>query len=539
MDFPRLQNGESILRKTSSISIKAKPYKAYITTQRLIVVDDRSQPPLQKEIQLSQVTSIEPGENEAVEPTLQIGVVTPEGAVRTMILTFSQNLGEYRIQERDEWVRELQLQLDSIAARSAAKSEPEVQAEVNIRGDISREILDVEGHEHYIDEITGVRVKSQQYRVHLTNSRLILLDENQLPPAPKYVDIDQIVSAEGGASPRNEPTLVIGVGTEGTTRKMILSFPQQIGEVRSGERDRFLASLRSLLSLPEPSPPANTPTLTPAPVTAPPGISESKSFTYCPQCGVQIFMDSKFCYSCGQQLTVQGSWIVPDAGHPEPVPPASREVRAKRTKPRRERVKRVRKKKFSIGHFSVIGKFVRFIIAPSEGFMVSKGDSLGEASLYLLMILAVFSVANSAVISYIGSIADPLRYPILADIGAGGAAGIFILAIELIIFGLLAILAISCLYHIGVILIGGKHHFSDTMRAAIYGTTPFAVIGLIPLAGLIAAPIWTFFLQIIGIREYQDLSTGGALIAMIIGIGLGCILILILEGIGVSIARFL
>jgi amino acid transporter len=64
---------------------------------------------------------------------------------------------------------------------------------------------------------------------------------------------------------------------------------------------------------------------------------------------------------------------------------------------------------------------------------------------------------------------------------------------------------------------GGRNGLFQTIKAVIYGETPILVLGWIPVINLFAA-IWMIIVGIIGVRQLHGLSTGTAVIAMILAL---------------------
>ncbi|HVP96338.1 zinc-ribbon domain-containing protein [Methanoregula sp.] len=111
MDDPELQGDERILIRTQAVHVKSISFEAILTNKRIILVDRLKNVLPPKEIPLTTVQSIEPGENAIRELTIILGVVTKSGGTRQMVLTFSREGGGNRSKERDEWVRQIKASL--------------------------------------------------------------------------------------------------------------------------------------------------------------------------------------------------------------------------------------------------------------------------------------------------------------------------------------------------------------------------------------------------------------------------------------------
>ncbi len=71
----------------------------------------------------------------------------------------------------------------------------------------------------------------------------------------------------------------------------------------------------------------------------------------------------------------------------------------------------------------------------------------------------------------------------------------------------------GAIVHIFVYSVGGKKGITKTIIALMYADTPYLLFGWIPLIGFIAA-IWTVVLNVLGIRQFQELTTGRAILAI-------------------------
>ena len=107
MDDPELQGDEQILIRTQGVHVKSISFEAILTNKGIILVDRLKNLLPPKEIPLTTIQSIEPGENAIRDLTITLGVITKAGGARQMVLTFSREGGGNRIKERDEWVRQI------------------------------------------------------------------------------------------------------------------------------------------------------------------------------------------------------------------------------------------------------------------------------------------------------------------------------------------------------------------------------------------------------------------------------------------------
>jgi len=93
-----------------------------------------------------------------------------------------------------------------------------------------------------------------------------------------------------------------------------------------------------------------------------------------------------------------------------------------------------------------------------------------------------------------------------------------------VVFALLAVLgAFASLFisgsltHLFVRAFGGRKGYGNTIKAFAYGNTPLFLFGWIPFVGMLF-PFWAWVLNIIGIRQLHEISTGRAIGAVLLGI---------------------
>ena len=70
----------------------------------------------------------------------------------------------------------------------------------------------------------------------------------------------------------------------------------------------------------------------------------------------------------------------------------------------------------------------------------------------------------------------------------------------------------------------------ETEKAVIYGTTPFFLLGWIPVIGMIIGGIWAIILTIIGLRELHQITTGKALLAYVLALVIIFVILLLIVG---------
>ena len=171
-----------------------------------------------------------------------------------------------------------------------------------------------------------------------------------------------------------------------------------------------------------------------------------------------------------------------------------------------------------------------FLFSPSETFDASKEDTLGDSLTYFVVVLAIsaaifgtfyalylatFSPVITRIIASIpGTTSMP---PFMAAIGPLIGLLFFVLFFVLIlVVGIIAAFIGGLWTHIWVYLVGGRRGVAQTIKAVMYGSTPSFLLGFLP---------WALIVQVIGIRQLQELSTGRAILALILAIIIPAIII--------------
>ncbi|MCZ7397082.1 MAG: YIP1 family protein [Candidatus Methanoperedens sp.] len=158
-----------------------------------------------------------------------------------------------------------------------------------------------------------------------------------------------------------------------------------------------------------------------------------------------------------------------------------------------------------------VEKVKGILTEPSKTFDALKEETIGEAIKYYAVIVAIYAVLSALLFSLaFGSMFGKLG----TMMGAGATGGIAMFMI-LFIFGIIGIFISSAIFHIFVYLVGGRKGLSQTIKAVIYGSTPGLLFGWIPIIGMIAG-IWSLVLEVLGIRQLHEITTGKAILAVVI-----------------------
>jgi len=188
-----------------------------------------------------------------------------------------------------------------------------------------------------------------------------------------------------------------------------------------------------------------------------------------------------------------------------------------------------------------------FIMSPSEMFKKTSGKSLGAAYQYYAALLVFFTILFGIVVVSIGlaaftSMVDSMAgMPIIGDVAAGAAENFsgFIISLGaffvylVFLFYLLGVFVSGLIIHAFVLLMGGTKGAKQTIKTTMYASTPFLLLGWIPIVSTISY-IWSLVLLVIGIRENQQMETGNAVLVVIIPIVLVIILIALWSAVVIS-----
>ena len=203
---------------------------------------------------------------------------------------------------------------------------------------------------------------------------------------------------------------------------------------------------------------------------------------YCPSCGKKIQEDMAFCPGCGQQLIMEGTVT---ASH----------------------------RKLSFGE-----KVKGFLGAPSNAFDNVKAEALGDALKYFTIWAATYAILRTIVFYTLERRVLDILWSMF---GLSDAA---VDRLDPVTFALIAVLgAFAGLFiggswtHLFVRAFGGRKGYGNTIRAFAYGNTPLLLFGWIPFAGMLF-PLWAWVLNIIGIRQLHEISTGRAIGAVLLSI---------------------
>ncbi|MDD1698320.1 MAG: hypothetical protein LUQ36_08150 [Methanoregula sp.] len=133
--IPYLESGESLILTTDRIRVNTVQYDLLLTTRNLILVDVRYAQFQPKMIPLLTIQSVKGGKtaNGELVITLFFTETASSGGSESMVLLFSQQPGEQRKRERDEWLKNLMGLIVSVRQETSYEGVTTVEPEIGIR----------------------------------------------------------------------------------------------------------------------------------------------------------------------------------------------------------------------------------------------------------------------------------------------------------------------------------------------------------------------------------------------------------------------
>lgn len=180
-----------------------------------------------------------------------------------------------------------------------------------------------------------------------------------------------------------------------------------------------------------------------------------------------------------------------------------------------------------------IEKVKGFLLEPSKTFDALKEEPLEEALKYYAVIAAIYSALLALLLAFAGNLVGTImgfgNMGMMMGAGTGiGAAITFF--VRFMIIAIVGAFIGGAILHIFVYIVGGRRGIAQTIKAGMYGSTPSLLFGWIPVINFIAM-IWSLVAQIIGIRQLHELTTGKAILVVILPIIISIILIIALAAV--------
>jgi hypothetical protein len=170
-----------------------------------------------------------------------------------------------------------------------------------------------------------------------------------------------------------------------------------------------------------------------------------------------------------------------------------------------------------------VEKVKGFLLEPSNTFDVSKEDTLFEALKYYFILVLINSVLKTLILIFFGKIIVSMMGKFWIIPSNAGIGETIMSSARYLVYAIPTIFIGGIILHIGVYISGGKKGANQTTKALAYSSTPSLfgwiptplLFGWIPVINIITV-MWSLGLYIIGIREFQEISTERALLAVVI-----------------------
>ena len=156
-------------------------------------------------------------------------------------------------------------------------------------------------------------------------------------------------------------------------------------------------------------------------------------------------------------------------------------------------------------------RIVRLLLTPQKEFLQIWGEQPHHAWIYYIRLLLFCGIASYLFQLFLGITAIPFFTP-TPGIEIGGTLSPFLLTLTM---GLLLALLSITIAHPLTKLAGSTGSITRTTQALLYGFTPSLLLGWIPILGT-AMLLYSYLLQIIGLKELQNTTTLQATLIIIV-----------------------
>lgn len=161
-----------------------------------------------------------------------------------------------------------------------------------------------------------------------------------------------------------------------------------------------------------------------------------------------------------------------------------------------------------------IYKAIDFLKSPEKSFGSIKGEKLGEAFKFMLVVSVIFAVIN-------GIVAGLMAEYFSAGFGMPGTMLLPVVILVSIVGSYIAIIIGLTIWglwlHLWAYIFGAKKGLEQTMKSVYYGSSPYYLLGWIPVISIIFG-IWALVLHWMGIKNLHGMEGGKAALALIIAI---------------------
>jgi hypothetical protein len=171
----------------------------------------------------------------------------------------------------------------------------------------------------------------------------------------------------------------------------------------------------------------------------------------------------------------------------------------------------------------MIEKVKGFLMNPVDAFRQARDDEPAAVLPYFALLLLFHAVISAALLSVF-----PIRTSPLPGLLTEGISGMALVFFIILVGGFICALVFGAWLHLWVYIFGGRKGLWQTLKAVMYGNTPFLLLGWIPFIGFVFT-LWSLALGILGIRELQEISSLKAILAIALAVMIPLILLIILA----------
>ena len=188
--------------------------------------------------------------------------------------------------------------------------------------------------------------------------------------------------------------------------------------------------------------------------------------------------------------------------------------------------------KDQVGFFAGFAATVKEVLTEPAATFSRMKETGGFMTPFLYMLIATgigaalgmgMQLAMQPVMAAIGAKQDPALGQMFAAQGFGMGTGILAFLIILPIALFIASFLNGGLWHLSLMILGGaKKPFEATYRVYCYVSGSCALVSLVPCCGGIISLVWTVVSGAIGLSKVHDISTGKAVMAVLLPLLVCC-----------------
>jgi len=170
----------------------------------------------------------------------------------------------------------------------------------------------------------------------------------------------------------------------------------------------------------------------------------------------------------------------------------------------------------------LVEKVKGFLMNPVDVFRQSKDDEPGAVLPYFALLLLLHAII-SALLAAVNIGTSPMP-----GLMIGGMSGAIVIFFVILVSGFVGALVFGAWLHLWVYIFGGRQGIWQTLKAVMYGYTPYLLFGWIPFIGFVFT-LWSLVLGIFGIQELQEISSLKAILAVALAVMIPLFLLIILA----------